>query len=74
VLQSICLAEYIRLSARPRAASTFLPVLTIPEVPPLIIEIIIWSGLRDKRSFELRNVLNKMKLDRKGCEVGFLAR
>jgi hypothetical protein len=68
----MCLAEYIRLLARPRAASTFLSVLTMPEDPPLMIKIIIWSGLRDKQSFALRYVLNKMKCDRKGIEAGLL--
>ena len=45
----------------------------MPEIPRLMIEIIIWYGLHDKRSFELQNVLNKMKHDSKGFEAGPLA-
>lgn len=38
------------------------------DLAPVIIEIIIWSGLHDHRDFALRDVLKKIKRDRRGFE------
>jgi DNA-binding HxlR family transcriptional regulator len=38
------------------------------DLAPVIIEIIIWSGLHDHRDFALRNVLEKINRDRSGFE------
>lgn len=38
------------------------------DLAPVIIEIIIWSGLHDHRDFALRNVLEEINRDRSGFE------
>lgn len=38
------------------------------DLAPVIIEIIIWSGLHDHRDFALRDVLKKITTDRSGFE------
>lgn len=39
------------------------------DLAPILIEIIIWSGLHDDRPFALRNVLEKINEDREGFEA-----
>ncbi|CTQ56580.1 putative HTH-type transcriptional regulator YybR [Roseibium album] len=39
------------------------------DLAPILIEIIIWSGLYDDRPFALRGVLEKIKHDRQGFET-----
>lgn len=39
------------------------------DLAPILIEIIIWSGLHDDRPFALRNALEEIKEDRKGFEA-----
>lgn len=39
------------------------------DLAPILIEIIIWSGLHDDRPFALRNVLEKIKEDREAVEA-----
>ncbi len=42
------------------------------DLAPILIEIIIWSGLHDDRSFALRNALEKIKDDREGFEAALI--
>lgn len=39
------------------------------DLAPILIEIIIWSGLHDDRDFALRDVLEKIQSDRHGFEA-----
>ena len=39
------------------------------DLAPILIEIIIWSGLYDDRPYALRNVLEKINEDREGFEA-----
>lgn len=43
------------------------------DLAPILLEIIIWSGMHDNRSFALRTVLNKIKKDREGFEASLRA-
>lgn len=43
------------------------------DLAPILLEIIIWSGLHDNRPFALRDVLDKIKQDRKGFEASLRA-
>jgi DNA-binding HxlR family transcriptional regulator len=43
------------------------------DLAPIMLEIIIWSGLHDKRPFALRAVLNKIKRNREGFEASLRA-
>jgi DNA-binding HxlR family transcriptional regulator len=43
------------------------------DLAPILIEIIIWSGLHDNRSCALRSALKKIKKDRKGFEASLRA-
>lgn len=40
------------------------------DLAPIVLEIILWSGEHDHRPFALRDVLEKIKKDRKGFETG----
>ncbi|AZV76915.1 transcriptional regulator [Parasedimentitalea marina] len=40
------------------------------DLAPILLEIIIWSGEHDKRSFALTEVLKKIEADREGFESG----
>jgi len=39
------------------------------DLAPILIEIIIWSGLHDHRPYALRNVLKEIKEDRESFEA-----
>ncbi len=39
------------------------------DLAPIILEIIIWSGMHDKRPHARRNVLKKINKDREGFEA-----
>lgn len=39
------------------------------DLAPILIEIIIWSGLHDDRDFAMRDVLEKIQADRHGFEA-----
>jgi len=39
------------------------------DLAPILLEIIIWSGMHDKRPYALRTVLNKIEQDREGFEA-----
>jgi len=39
------------------------------DLAPIILEIILWSGIYDQRPFAMRNVLKKIKKDHKGFEA-----
>lgn len=39
------------------------------DLAPILIEIIIWSGLYDERPYALRRVLEKIQADRSGFEA-----
>ena len=43
------------------------------DLAPILLEIVIWSGLHDNRPFALRTVLNEIKQDREGFEAGLRA-
>ncbi len=43
------------------------------DLAPILLEIIIWSGMHDDRSFALRGVLKKIKKDREGFEASLRA-
>jgi len=43
------------------------------DLAPILLEIIIWSGLHYNRPFALRDVLDKIKQDRKGFEASLRA-
>ncbi len=43
------------------------------DLAPILIEIIIWSGMHDNRPFALRKVFNKIKRDREGFETALRA-
>ena len=43
------------------------------DLAPILLEIIIWSGLHDDRPFALRDVLDKIKQDRKRFEASLRA-
>ena len=43
------------------------------DLAPIMLEIIIWSGLHDDRPYALRTVLKKIKKDRKGFEASLMA-
>jgi len=40
------------------------------DLAPVLLEIIIWSGEHDKRSFALTGVLEEIEADREGFEQG----
>lgn len=39
------------------------------DLAPILLEIIIWSGVHDDRDYALRDVLEKINVDRKGFEA-----
>lgn len=39
------------------------------DLAPIILEIIIWSGMHDQRSFAMRGTVDKINKDRKGFEA-----
>lgn len=39
------------------------------DLAPILLEIIIWSGMHDKRPYALRTILNKIELNREGFEA-----
>lgn len=43
------------------------------DLAPILLEIIIWSGLHDDRPFALRTVLDQIKQDREGFEASLRA-
>ncbi|WP_108883172.1 winged helix-turn-helix transcriptional regulator [Anderseniella sp. Alg231-50] len=43
------------------------------DLAPILLEIIIWSGMHDKRPFALKTVLNKIRQDREGFEASLRA-
>lgn len=43
------------------------------DLAPILLEIIIWSGLHDNRPFALRTVLDQIKQDREGFEASLRA-
>ena len=43
------------------------------DLAPIMLEIIIWSGLHDDRPYALRTVLKKIKKYRKGFEASLMA-
>lgn len=43
------------------------------DLAPVLLEIIIWSGMHDKRPYALKTVLNKIEQDREGFEAGLRA-
>lgn len=43
------------------------------DLAPILLEIIIWSGEHDQRSFALRTVLKKIVADRDGFESSLLS-
>lgn len=43
------------------------------DLAPILLEIIIWSGMHDNRPYALRTVLNKIKQDREGFEASLRA-
>ncbi|MGI9421605.1 MAG: winged helix-turn-helix transcriptional regulator [Hyphomicrobiaceae bacterium] len=43
------------------------------DLAPIILEIIVWSGMHDQRPFAMRGALEKIKKDRKGFEAGLRA-
>lgn len=44
------------------------------DLAPILIEIIIWSGMHDNRPFALKKVVNKVKRDRTGFEASLRAK
>jgi DNA-binding HxlR family transcriptional regulator len=61
----------VRKSRDPENRRAFIYALTQKgrDLAPILIEIIIWSGLHDNRPFALRNVLEEIKADRDGFEA-----
>ena len=43
------------------------------DLAPILLEIIIWSGMHDKRPYALKTVLNKIEQDREGFEASLRA-
>jgi DNA-binding HxlR family transcriptional regulator len=43
------------------------------DLAPILLEIVIWSGMHDKRSYALKTVLNKIEQDREGFEASLRA-
>lgn len=43
------------------------------DLAPVLLEIIIWSGMHDNRPYALKTVLNKIEQDREGFEAGLRA-
>lgn len=43
------------------------------DLAPILLEIIIWSGMHDNRPFALRTVLREIEQDREGFEAGLRA-
>ena len=69
-------AEGILLKSRdPENRRAFIYALTQKgrDLAPILIEIIIWSGLHDDRPHALRNVLEKIKADRESFEAALKA-
>ncbi|MEP2531196.1 helix-turn-helix domain-containing protein [Shimia sp.] len=69
-------AEGILLKSRdPENRRAFIYALTQKgrDLAPILIEIIIWSGLHDDRPYALRNVLEKINADREGFEAALKA-
>lgn len=65
-------AEGILLKSRdPGNRRAFIYELTQKgrDLAPILIEIIIWSGLHDDRPYALHNVLEKIEADRMGFEA-----
>ena len=44
------------------------------DLAPILIEIIIWSGMHDNRPFALKKAVNKVKRDRTGFEASLRAK
>ncbi|MEO9877197.1 MAG: helix-turn-helix domain-containing protein [Anderseniella sp.] len=43
------------------------------DLAPILLEIIIWSGMHDKRPYALKTVLDKIEQDREGFEASLRA-
>ena len=43
------------------------------DLAPILLEIIIWSGMHDKRPYALKTVLKKIEQDREGLEASLRA-
>lgn len=43
------------------------------DLAPILLEIIIWSGMHDKRPYALKTVLSKIEQDREGFEASLRA-
>lgn len=43
------------------------------DLAPILLEIIIWSGMHDTRPFALKTVLNEIEQDREGFEASLRA-
>ncbi len=43
------------------------------DLAPILLEIIIWSGMHDDRPFALRDVLERIEQDREGFEASLRA-
>jgi DNA-binding HxlR family transcriptional regulator len=43
------------------------------DLAPILLEIVIWSGMHDDRPFALRTVLEKIEHDREGFETSLRA-
>lgn len=43
------------------------------DLAPILLEIIIWSGMHDSRPYALKSVLNKIEQDREGFEASLRA-
>jgi len=65
-------AENIVIKSRdPENRRSFLYTLSKKgrDLAPILLEIILWSGMHDQRPIATRDVLNKIKKDRKGFEA-----
>jgi DNA-binding HxlR family transcriptional regulator len=43
------------------------------DLAPILLEIVIWSGMHDTRPFALKTVLNEIEQDREGFEASLRA-
>lgn len=65
----------IEKSRDPENRRSFIYALTEKgfDLAPIILEIVCWSGKHDRRPFALKDVLKKIRKDRKGFEANIRA-
>jgi DNA-binding HxlR family transcriptional regulator len=65
----------VEKSRDPENSRAFLYELTKKgrDLAPILLEIVIWSGMHDTRPFALKTVLNEIEQDREGFEASLRA-